>query len=117
MLTLRWHAFADLPLPTLPRAKSLSRDRSLFSPSDGLRKGEDVEGCGRWYYGPFDCGITWLGACVGPEVTVVAREIDVDYVSIRTSVGSRRVRGIWQTNRIRMGARRTRGRWEIGHLE
>jgi hypothetical protein len=90
MPMLLFHAFTDLPLLTLPQSKSLSRDRSLFSPLDGLRKHEDAEAaeyCGQWSYGPFDCRITWLGACVGPEVTVVAREIDVDYVSIRTSVG------------------------------
>jgi hypothetical protein len=114
MPALQWHAFADLPLPTLPRSSSVSRDRSLFSPSDGLRKHEDVEGaeyCGRWYYGPFDCGITGLGACVGAEVTVVARAIDVDYVGMRTSVGSGHVSEIWERNRTGPGARQTRGHW------
>jgi hypothetical protein len=40
--------------------------------------------------GTMDCSIaeiTRLGVCVGSEVTVVAQEIDVDYVGIRTSVG------------------------------
>ncbi|CEL11974.1 hypothetical protein ASPCAL15068 [Aspergillus calidoustus] len=31
-----------------PRSSSVSRDRSLFSPSDGLRKHEDVEGAEYW---------------------------------------------------------------------
>jgi hypothetical protein len=65
-----------------------------FSPSDGLRKREDAEGaeyCGQWHYGTFDCGITGLGECVGPGVTVVARGIEVDYVS----TGVRQTRGHW----------------------
>ncbi len=79
-------AFANLPLPTLPQPNSVFCDRSLFSPSNGLRKHEEAEGTeyyGQWYYGTFDCGITWLGTCVGSEVTVVAREINVDHVGVR----------------------------------
>jgi hypothetical protein len=45
-----------------------------------------AEYCGQGYYGTFDCGITWLGACVGPEVSVAVRDIDVDY-NTRRSVG------------------------------
>ncbi|KAL2785339.1 hypothetical protein BJX66DRAFT_329348 [Aspergillus keveii] len=80
-------------------SRTARKGRVLFSPSDGLRKHEDAEGaeyCGRWYHVPFYCGITGLGACVGPDVTVVAREIDVDYASDRTSVRSGHVREIWQ---------------------
>lgn len=50
-----------------------------------LRLHEDAEGVAYWgqlYSGTFDCSIAWLSECVGPEVSVVAREIDFDYVEL-----------------------------------
>lgn len=52
---LRWQVFAVLPLPTLKRSNSVSRDRSQFSPMHMLRTHEDAEGVaywGQWYSEP-----------------------------------------------------------------
>jgi hypothetical protein len=42
-------------------------------------------------------------------VTVIAREIDVDYISIRTPVGPGHVREICESDQTSTGARQTRG--------